>query len=192
MQTSFHVSKENMEKICFMATIKPSRPVVGSPLHSPCLYSSSLHKAPHSALWTGSHLSYKGFNRHPSPTSKNNIFVKRVSLFIKDPGWGCGGKRTWCLQGTHGSGPVATRRMMVIMYMDKEGEKKKQDKMCKIVNLGKGHIGIHGTFPELWVCFQIKSEKREYSGKASFGSLFFYLTNLKSLELAVFKFSLTF
>jgi hypothetical protein len=37
MQTSFHVSKENMEKICFMATIKPSRPVVGSPLHSPCL-----------------------------------------------------------------------------------------------------------------------------------------------------------
>lgn len=30
MQTSFHVSKENMEKICFMATIKSSRPVAVS------------------------------------------------------------------------------------------------------------------------------------------------------------------
>jgi hypothetical protein len=31
MQPSFHVSKENMEKICFMATIKFSRPAVVSP-----------------------------------------------------------------------------------------------------------------------------------------------------------------
>lgn len=26
-------------------------------------------------------------------------------------------------------------------------KKRKKDKMCKIVSLDKGHIGIHGTFP---------------------------------------------
>ena len=35
MQPSFHVSKENMEKICFMATIKSSSPALVPPLSLP-------------------------------------------------------------------------------------------------------------------------------------------------------------
>lgn len=45
MQTSFHVSKENMEKICFMATIKPSRPVVGPATRHSGLAQTSVIKA---------------------------------------------------------------------------------------------------------------------------------------------------
>ena len=70
--------------------------------------------------------------------------------------------------------------------------KKKQDKMCKIVSLGKGHIGIHGTFPETLSLFPNKKWKKRIFWKSIFWEFVFLSHKSKELRAGCFQIQLDF